>query len=153
MRSDGIEALPRDRSFIRQSHHPPLSRSTFTNHPSRTQDGSFSAPRSGRPIQEEDAQCAAVHHRRIHRWCARDCHHVPSRVCVHSAAAQELLTDGTAVAKTRSQLNRRLEAGKKLPWPPFGAQWYAGCTTLIIGNSAKAGIRREPTPRPVEALT
>ncbi|CAK7264488.1 hypothetical protein SEPCBS57363_001107 [Sporothrix epigloea] len=45
------------------------------------------------------------------------------------------------VAKTRTQLNRRLEAGKKLPWPPFGAQWYAGCTTNIIGNSAKAGIR------------
>jgi hypothetical protein len=26
-------------------------------------------------------------------------------------------------------------------WPPFGSQWYAGCTTLIIGNSLKAGIR------------
>lgn len=46
-----------------------------------------------------------------------------------------------AVAKTRTQLNRRLAEGKKLPWPPFGPQWYAGCTTLIIGNSAKAGIR------------
>ena len=46
-----------------------------------------------------------------------------------------------AVAKTRTQLNRRLAAGQKLPWPPFGKQWYAGCTTLIIGNSAKAGIR------------
>ncbi|PHH74328.1 hypothetical protein CDD80_3167 [Ophiocordyceps camponoti-rufipedis] len=45
------------------------------------------------------------------------------------------------VAKTRSQLNRRLAAGQKLPWPPFGKQWYAGCTTLIVGNSAKAGIR------------
>lgn len=45
------------------------------------------------------------------------------------------------VAKTRTQLNRRLAEGKKLPWPPFGPQWYAGCTTLIIGNSAKAGIR------------
>ncbi|OKL63398.1 putative mitochondrial carrier [Talaromyces atroroseus] len=45
------------------------------------------------------------------------------------------------VAKTRTQLNRRLPDGKKLPWPPFGAQWYAGCTTLIIGNSLKAGIR------------
>lgn len=45
------------------------------------------------------------------------------------------------VAKTRSQLNRRLPDGKKLPWPPFGKQWYAGCTTLIIGNSLKAGIR------------
>ncbi|KAL6866465.1 hypothetical protein ACO1O0_002576 [Amphichorda felina] len=45
------------------------------------------------------------------------------------------------VAKTRSQLNRRLAEGQKLPWPPFGKQWYAGCTTLIIGNSAKAGIR------------
>jgi len=45
------------------------------------------------------------------------------------------------VAKTRIQLNRRLAEGQKLPWPPFGRQWYAGCTTLIIGNSAKAGIR------------
>ncbi|KAK7943873.1 tricarboxylate transporter mitochondrial carrier protein [Apiospora aurea] len=44
-------------------------------------------------------------------------------------------------AKTRSQLNRKLAEGKKLPWPPFGKQWYAGCTTLIIGNSAKAAIR------------
>lgn len=47
----------------------------------------------------------------------------------------------TIVAKTRTQLNRRLADSKKLPWPPFGAQWYAGCTTLIIGNSLKAGIR------------
>lgn len=45
------------------------------------------------------------------------------------------------VAKTRTQLNRNLAEGQKLPWPPFGKQWYAGCTTLIIGNSAKAGIR------------
>ncbi|KAI9884276.1 MAG: hypothetical protein M1823_003931 [Watsoniomyces obsoletus] len=45
------------------------------------------------------------------------------------------------VAKTRTQLNRRLPDGQKLPWPPFGRAWYAGCTTLIIGNSLKAGIR------------
>lgn len=45
------------------------------------------------------------------------------------------------VAKTRTQLNQRLGDGKKLPWPPFGKAWYAGCTTLIIGNSLKAGIR------------
>ncbi|PGH12551.1 hypothetical protein AJ79_04172 [Helicocarpus griseus UAMH5409] len=44
-------------------------------------------------------------------------------------------------AKTRTQLNRRLPDSKKLPWPPFGRQWYAGCTTLIVGNSLKAGIR------------
>lgn len=31
--------------------------------------------------------------------------------------------------------------GQKLGWPPFGKAWYAGCTTLIIGNSLKAGIR------------
>ncbi|KAM5440930.1 hypothetical protein MferCBS31731_004069 [Microsporum ferrugineum] len=46
-----------------------------------------------------------------------------------------------AVAKTRTQLNRRLPDAKKLPWPPFGPAWYAGCTTLIIGNSIKAGVR------------
>ncbi|TQS38381.1 hypothetical protein Golomagni_01110 [Golovinomyces magnicellulatus] len=46
------------------------------------------------------------------------------------------------VAKTRIQLNRRLKESSKLPWPPFGKAWYAGCTTLIIGNSLKAGIKR-----------
>ena len=45
-------------------------------------------------------------------------------------------------AKTRSQLNRRLPDAKKLPWPPFPSkEWYAGCTTLIIGNSIKAAVR------------
>lgn len=44
-------------------------------------------------------------------------------------------------AKTRTQLNRNLADGKKLPWPPFGPQWYTGCTTAIVGNSAKAAIR------------
>lgn len=43
--------------------------------------------------------------------------------------------------KTRTQLNHRLPTGQKLPLPPFGRQWYAGCTTLIIGNSIKAGVR------------
>ncbi|KAL8949872.1 MAG: hypothetical protein Q9222_004065 [Ikaeria aurantiellina] len=51
------------------------------------------------------------------------------------------LTRSREVAKTRTQLNRRLADGKKLAWPPFGKAWYAGCTTLIIGNSLKAGIR------------
>ncbi|KZZ93677.1 Mitochondrial carrier domain protein [Moelleriella libera RCEF 2490] len=58
--------------------------------------------------------------------------------CVYSRSTDDY---DKAVAKTRSQLNRRLAEGQKLPWPPFGKQWYAGCTTLIIGNSAKAGIR------------
>lgn len=49
--------------------------------------------------------------------------------------------DSTIVAKTRTQLNQRLADAQKLPWPPFGKAWYAGCTTLIIGNSLKAGIR------------
>lgn len=45
-------------------------------------------------------------------------------------------------AKTRSQLNRRLPDAQKLPWPRFPSkEWYAGCTTLIIGNSIKAGVR------------
>lgn len=48
------------------------------------------------------------------------------------------------VAKTRTQLNRHLPTEKKLPWPPFGRQWYAGCTTLIVGNSIKAGVRMSP---------
>lgn len=54
-----------------------------------------------------------------------------------------LTPGGGAVAKTRTQLNRRLPDGQKLGWPPFGKAWYAGCTTLIIGNSLKAGIRME----------
>lgn len=39
-------------------------------------------------------------------------------------------------------MNRRLADSAKLPWPPFGSAWYAGCTTLIIGNSLKAGISK-----------
>ncbi|KAF2000397.1 mitochondrial tricarboxylate transporter-like protein [Amniculicola lignicola CBS 123094] len=59
-----------------------------------------------------------------------------------SAGAVEIaITYPAEFAKTRTQLNRRLADGQKLPWPPFGKQWYAGCTTLIIGNSLKAGIR------------
>ncbi|KAL5121180.1 hypothetical protein ACEQ8H_001032 [Pleosporales sp. CAS-2024a] len=59
-----------------------------------------------------------------------------------AAGAVEIsITYPAEFAKTRSQLNRRLPDGKKLPWPPFGRQWYAGCTTLIIGNSLKAAIR------------
>ncbi|OJJ61668.1 hypothetical protein ASPSYDRAFT_199574 [Aspergillus sydowii CBS 593.65] len=58
-----------------------------------------------------------------------------------AGAIEIAITYPAEFAKTRSQLNRRLHDSKKLPWPPFGAQWYAGCTTLIIGNSLKAGIR------------
>ncbi|EGU82616.1 mitochondrial carrier domain-containing protein [Fusarium oxysporum f. sp. albedinis] len=58
-----------------------------------------------------------------------------------AGAIEIAITYPAEFAKTRSQLNRRLAEGQKLPWPPFGKQWYAGCTTLIIGNAAKAGIR------------
>ncbi|QVM06480.1 hypothetical protein D8B26_001188 [Coccidioides posadasii str. Silveira] len=59
-----------------------------------------------------------------------------------TAGAVEIsITYPAEFAKTRTQLNRRLPDGKKLPWPPFGKAWYAGCTTLIVGNSLKAGIR------------
>jgi len=58
-----------------------------------------------------------------------------------AGAVEIAITYPAEFAKTRTQLNRRLAEGKKLPWPPFGSQWYAGCTTLIIGNAAKAGIR------------
>lgn len=58
-----------------------------------------------------------------------------------AGAVEIAITYPAEFAKTRTQLNQRLATGQKLPWPPFGAQWYAGCTTLIIGNSAKAGIR------------
>ncbi|KAL4983068.1 mitochondrial carrier domain-containing protein [Aspergillus falconensis] len=58
-----------------------------------------------------------------------------------AGAIEIAITYPAEFAKTRSQLNRRLPESKKLPWPPFGKQWYAGCTTLIVGNSLKAGIR------------
>ncbi|KZF24599.1 putative mitochondrial tricarboxylate transporter [Xylona heveae TC161] len=58
-----------------------------------------------------------------------------------AGAVEIAITYPAEFLKTRSQLNRRLADGKKLPIPPFGPAWYAGCTTLIIGNSLKAGIR------------
>ncbi|KAL2003573.1 hypothetical protein VTN02DRAFT_3239 [Thermoascus thermophilus] len=67
---------------------------------------------------------------------------IRSIIAGSTAGAIEIaITYPAEFAKTRSQLNRRLPDGQKLPWPPFGKQWYAGCTTLIIGNSLKAGIR------------
>ncbi|KAI1747611.1 putative transport protein [Xylaria castorea] len=61
-----------------------------------------------------------------------------------TAGAVEIsITYPAEFAKTRTQLDRNLAASgaKRQPWPPFGPQWYAGCTTLIVGNSAKAAIR------------
>ena len=58
-----------------------------------------------------------------------------------AGAVEIAITYPAEFAKTRSQLNRRLPQGQKLPWPSFGPQWYAGCTTLIIGNAIKAGVR------------
>ncbi|KAH8151790.1 uncharacterized protein LAJ45_04412 [Morchella importuna] len=58
-----------------------------------------------------------------------------------AGATEIAITYPAEFAKTRSQLNRRLADGKKLPWPKFGPEWYAGCTTAIIGNSVKAGVR------------
>ncbi|KAI1193666.1 mitochondrial carrier [Nemania serpens] len=58
-----------------------------------------------------------------------------------AGAVEIAITYPAEFAKTRTQLNRNLASGERAPWPPFGRQWYAGCTTLIIGNSAKAAIR------------
>ncbi|KAL7272731.1 hypothetical protein RUND412_004447 [Rhizina undulata] len=58
-----------------------------------------------------------------------------------AGAVEIAITYPAEFAKTRSQLNRRLPSGEKLPWPKFGKEWYAGCTTAIIGNSVKAGVR------------
>ncbi|CCU75720.1 mitochondrial tricarboxylate transporter [Blumeria hordei DH14] len=58
-----------------------------------------------------------------------------------AGAVEIAITYPAEFAKTRTQLNRRLVQSAQLPWPPFGKQWYAGCTTLIVGNSLKAGIR------------
>uniref|UniRef100_A0A093X9H3 Putative mitochondrial carrier C19G12.05 n=1 Tax=Talaromyces marneffei PM1 TaxID=1077442 RepID=A0A093X9H3_TALMA len=51
------------------------------------------------------------------------------------------LTTRELVAKTRSQLNRRLPDAGKLPWPPFGAQWYAGC--FVAFDKFKALLQDE----------
>ena len=65
-----------------------------------------------------------------------------SIVAGSTAGAVEIaITYPAEFAKTRIQLNQRLPSGQKLPFPPFGPQWYAGCTTLILGNSIKAGVR------------
>lgn len=65
-----------------------------------------------------------------------------STIAGSTAGAVEIaITYPAEFAKTRTQLNRRLAEGQKLPWPKFGPQWYAGCTTLIIGNAIKAGVR------------
>ncbi|KAF2838617.1 mitochondrial tricarboxylate transporter-like protein [Patellaria atrata CBS 101060] len=58
-----------------------------------------------------------------------------------AGAVEIAITYPAEFAKTRTQLNHRLAEGKKVPWPPFGPQWYAGCTTLVMGNSIKAGVR------------
>jgi len=58
-----------------------------------------------------------------------------------AGAVEIAITYPAEFAKTRSQLNRKLPDSQKLSWPPFGRQWFAGCTTLIVGNSLKAGIR------------
>ncbi|KAI5817063.1 mitochondrial carrier domain-containing protein [Pyronema omphalodes] len=65
-----------------------------------------------------------------------------SLIAGSTAGAIEIaITYPAEFAKTRAQLNRRLVAGEKLPWPKFGKEWYAGCTTSIVGNSVKAGVR------------
>ena len=58
-----------------------------------------------------------------------------------AGAVEIAITYPAEFAKTRIQLNHNLPSSQKLPFPPFGRQWYAGCTTLILGNSIKAGVR------------
>ncbi|KAI9149991.1 Mitochondrial carrier domain protein [Paramyrothecium foliicola] len=106
------------------------------------------------PITSSPSQATAGHHRLLTTMASvskdqsgdqskkKKPSALRSIIAGSTAGALEIaITYPAEFAKTRSQLNRRLPEGKKLPWPPFGSQWYAGCTTLIIGNSAKAGIR------------
>ncbi|KAK6352689.1 hypothetical protein TWF730_009502 [Orbilia blumenaviensis] len=58
-----------------------------------------------------------------------------------AGAIEIAVTYPAEFAKVRTQLNKRLPDGQKLPWPPFGRQWYTGCTTNIAGNSFKAAVR------------
>ena len=71
----------------------------------------------------------------------QESHILPSVSRPAAVSTAPPLIDTHAVAKTRIQLNRNLPAEKQLGWPKFGRQWYAGCSTLVIGNSLKAGIR------------
>lgn len=122
------------------------------------------SPRIGLHRLTSSARCLAVYHRWRNSWrrgnlyfplylssfllIIASSNNISSWMYVKNISLLLLLTKPPPnlhiVAKTRTQLNRRLPDGKKLPWPPFGKQWYAGCTTLIIGNSLKAGIRRLP---------
>jgi len=61
------------------------------NHLPTTQDGALATAGSGRSIQEEGAQRSALHHRRIYRWCAGDCNHLPSRVRQNTLAVEPTL--------------------------------------------------------------
>ncbi|KAF1980944.1 mitochondrial tricarboxylate transporter-like protein [Aulographum hederae CBS 113979] len=58
-----------------------------------------------------------------------------------AGATEIAITYPAEFAKTRYQLNVSLPTSQKQALPPFGRQWYAGCTTLILGNALKAGIR------------
>ena len=58
-----------------------------------------------------------------------------------AGAVEIAITYPAEFAKTRIQLNQNLPSAQRIPLPPFGRQWYAGCTTLILGNSIKAGVR------------
>ncbi|KAI9854048.1 MAG: hypothetical protein M1824_000657 [Vezdaea acicularis] len=48
-----------------------------------------------------------------------------------AGAVEIAITYPAEFAKTRTQLNRRLADGKKLPWPPFGTAWIARDKVLL----------------------
>ncbi|KAL2441474.1 Mitochondrial citrate transporter A [Exophiala dermatitidis] len=59
-----------------------------------------------------------------------------------AGAVEIAITYPFDLLKTRSQLNRRLPDAKKVPLPRFPSkEWYTGCTTAIVGNAVKAGVR------------
>lgn len=70
--------------------------------------------------------------------------HVPCRVCKDSIAAQSAFghrreTPLVRICDTHTRPYPRITIGDARP--RFGKEWYAGCTTAIIGNSVKAGVR------------
>ncbi|CAB10116.1 Citrate transporter [Schizosaccharomyces pombe] len=57
-----------------------------------------------------------------------------------AGAIEISITYPAEFAKTRLQLYRNVE-GTKAKLPPFGLEWYRGCSTVIVGNSLKAAVR------------
>ncbi|KAJ5819673.1 hypothetical protein N7474_005264 [Penicillium riverlandense] len=60
-----------------------------------------------------------------------------------AGAVEIAITYPAEFAKTRTQLNRRLAEGQKLPFPPFGKQWQGFVSLLVWLRRAAVGSRAD----------